>query len=157
MADPLRRPEIEITQVKEQITEAAPSLRPAAAAFMALRLAFVVIPIVAGIDKYFDVLTNWDGYVAPSIYGTLHLSAHSFMQIAGVIEVIAGIGVALAPRFFGNVVCLWFCGIIINLLMLGNYYDIAARDFGLACGAFALAKLGAQFAPIPRRRLQALQ
>jgi hypothetical protein len=126
-------------------------------AYRALRFAYVIIPIIAGFDKFFDFTTNWDDYVSPAITDPLGISAHGFMMTAGVIEIVAGIGVALFPRVFGYVVSAWLVGAVANLLILGNYYDIALRDLGLAVGAFALGKLSQHFAPVPRRRLQALQ
>ena len=115
---------------------------PSHQAFQILHLAFTVAPIVAGIDKFFHFLVDWDQYVAPAVAHMLgSVSVHTFMLAAGVVEVIAGLLVAIAPRIGGWVVGLWLCGIIVNLLMAGAYYDIALRDLGLALGAFALARL----------------
>jgi len=120
---------------------------PAYQAYQALHVAFVVAPIVAGLDKFFHLLVNWDQYLAPVIARrVLGGHGHTFMLIAGVIEIIAGIGVALWPRVFGYVVCAWLIGIIVNLLLIPGYYDIALRDVGLALGAFALARLSHVFA-----------
>src|SRR3954451_16321931 len=98
---------------------------PVAQAFWLLRLGFTVAPIAAGLDKFFHVLVNWDQYLAPEIPRILGIDGHAFMLGAGLIEIIAGIGVALKPKIFGYVVSAWLVGIIINLLMKGEYYDIA--------------------------------
>jgi uncharacterized membrane protein YphA (DoxX/SURF4 family) len=124
---------------------AAPSaVSPSRQAWQILRLAFVVAPVVSGFDKFFDLLVNWDKYLAPFIANLSPIGAHGFMQAVGVIEIIAGIGVALKPRIFGYVVAAWLLGIVGNLLLTG-YYDIALRDFGLALGALALARLSVDF------------
>jgi hypothetical protein len=116
-------------------------LKPAHRAYQVLHFAFAVAPIVAGLDKFFNLLGNWEQYLAPVFPRTLGLSAPGFMKIVGVIEIIAGIGIVLKPRIFGYVVSAWLFGIILNLLILGNYFDVALRDLGLAMSAFALAKL----------------
>jgi uncharacterized membrane protein YphA (DoxX/SURF4 family) len=118
--------------------------RPAHQAFVALRFAFVVAPVIAGIDKFFHLLTNWDKYLAPVIASAI--PAHTFMSIVGVVEILAGLLVAVMPRIGAYVVCAWLIGIILNLLMLGSYYDIALRDLGLAIGAFALGRLSESYA-----------
>jgi hypothetical protein len=110
-------------------------------AYGALKLGFVVAPIVAGLDKFFDYLTDWTKYLAPIFPNVLNISSQTFMMGVGVIEVIAGIGVLLKPKIFAFVVSAWLGGIIVNLLILGSYYDIALRDLGLAIGAFALGQL----------------
>jgi hypothetical protein len=119
---------------------------PSYQAYQILHIAFTVAPIVAGIDKFFHFLVNWDLYLAPIVPNTLHISAHTFMLGVGGIEVIAGLLVAVAPRIGAWIVGLWLCGIIVNLLVMGAYFDIALRDLGLALGAFALARLSADFA-----------
>jgi uncharacterized membrane protein YphA (DoxX/SURF4 family) len=119
---------------------------PSEQAFWILRAGFTVAPIVAGIDKFTHALVNWDQYLAPWIVNLLGGAAngHTFMLVVGVIEIIAGIGVAVMPRVFGWVVGFWLLGIVFNLLTYPGWYDIALRDFGLSLGAFALARLGAQ-------------
>ena len=121
---------------------------PSYQAYQILHVAFTVAPIIAGIDKYFHFLVNWDLYLAPIVPKTLHIGAHMFMLGVGAVEVIAGLLVAIAPRIGGWVVGLWLCGIIANLLMMGAYYDVALRDLGLALGAFALARLSADFSEL---------
>jgi len=130
------------------MTAQATSVRvesPSYQAYQILHLAFVVAPIIAGADKFFHFLVNWDIYLAPAIPRMLGMSVHTFMLGVGVIEMIAGVLVAVAPRIGGLVVALWLCGIIVNLLMLGSYYDVALRDLGLALGAFALSRLSTEY------------
>jgi uncharacterized membrane protein YphA (DoxX/SURF4 family) len=119
--------------------------RPSYQAYQILHLGFTVAPILAGADKFFHWLTNWDQYLAPFINNLLGGHGHEFMLVVGVIELVAGIGVALKPRVFAYVVAAWLIGIVVNLLLSGHYYDIALRDFGLALGALALARLSQDF------------
>jgi hypothetical protein len=112
---------------------------------MLLLVAFVAAPIIAGVDKYFNLLTDWSGYLAPVIPRWTGLAAGTFMMIVGAIEIIAGIVVAFRPGIGGYIVALWLWGIIINLLLIPGYYDIALRDFGLSLGALALARLSHHF------------
>ena len=121
---------------------------PSYQAYQILHIAFTVAPIVAGLDKFFHFLVNWDLYLAPIVPKTLHIGAHTFMLGVGVIEVIAGLVVAIAPRIGSWIVGLWLCGIIVNLLVMGAYFDVALRDLGLALGAFALARLSADFSEL---------
>jgi hypothetical protein len=110
-------------------------------AFRLLHVGFVVAPILAGLDKFFDVLVDWDRYLAPVVTDVLPFSAHTIMVAVGVIEIAAGVLVAVRPRIGGYVVAVWLWGIIVNLLVAGDFYDIALRDFGLSLGALALALL----------------
>ena len=110
-------------------------------AFQILRLGFTVAPIIAGLDKFLQLLTNWDKYVAPAVPATLGIAPHTFMMIVGVIEIAAGLLVAVRPRFGGYLVSAWLVGIIVNLVLVGGYLDVALRALGLAMGAFALARL----------------
>jgi uncharacterized membrane protein YphA (DoxX/SURF4 family) len=114
---------------------------PAYQAFLLLRTVFTVAPILFGLDKFFNVLTDWPHYLAPWIDGILPGSAATAMYIVGVIEIVAGILVAVAPRIGAYVVALWLAGIIVNLLTLPGFYDVALRDFGLLIGALALGRL----------------
>jgi hypothetical protein len=110
-------------------------------AFQILRLGFTVAPIIAGLDKFLQLLTNWDKYLAPVVPNTLGIAPHTFMMIVGAIEIVAGLLVAVNPRIGGYVVSAWLAGIIVNLLLVGGYLDVALRDLGLALGALALARL----------------
>lgn len=121
---------------------------PSYQAYQILHIAFTIAPIVAGVDKFFHFLVNWDMYVAPIVPRTLGISPHSFMLGVGVIEVIAGLIVAVAPRIGGWIVGLWLCGIVVNLLAIPGHFDIALRDFGLALGAFALARLSVDYSDV---------
>ena len=117
---------------------------PSYQAYQILHLVFAVAPIVAGADKFTHFLVNWDRYLSP-LMPRFGLSVHTFMLGVGVIEIIAGLLVAIAPRIGGWIVGLWLCGIIVNLLTIPSYFDIALRDVGLALGAFALARLGEEY------------
>jgi hypothetical protein len=112
-------------------------------AFLLLRTVFTVAPILFGLDKFAQVMTDWDKYLAPWINDIVPGDAHDAMMIVGVIEIVAGILVAVAPRIGGYVVALWLVGIIVDLLTLGGYGDVALRDFGLFVAAIALARLAA--------------
>ncbi len=114
---------------------------PGYQAFVLLRTVFTVAPILFGLDKFFNVLTDWPAYLAPWIDGILPGTAQQGMYVIGVVEIVAGILVAIAPRYGALVVTVWLAGIIIDLLTLPGYYDVALRDFGLLVGALALARL----------------
>ena len=103
-----------------------------------LRWTYGLVPVVAGADKFMHVLTDWDKYLAPAIANMLPMSAHSFMNIVGIIEIIAGVLVLIKPRIGSLVVGVWLIGIAINLLLTGQYYDVAVRDTVMAIGAFSL-------------------
>jgi hypothetical protein len=115
---------------------------PAADALLLLRIAFTVAPIVMGLDKFANVLTDdWTRYLAPQFNDIIPGSANTAMHIVGVVEIVAGLVVAAAPRFGGPLVAAWLGGIIVNLLIVGGYGDIAFRDFGLMLGALTLTRL----------------
>jgi len=116
---------------------------PAYQAYQILHIGFTVAPILAGLDKFLHLLTNWDQYLAPVVNNTLGGRGHQFMLVVGVIEMVAGVGVLLKPKIFGYVVGLWLLGIIVNLLLIPGFFDVALRDLGLSLGAFALARLAA--------------
>ena len=118
---------------------------PAFQAFAILRVGYAALPIIAGADKFFHVLTNWNQYLAPAVYSLIGGHVRGFMDLVGLIEISAGILVAVRPRWGSPVVGLWLLGIIGNLLLIPGYYDIALRDFGLAVGALAFFRLSAQF------------
>jgi hypothetical protein len=110
-------------------------------AYRALQIGFVAVPIVAGIDKFANQLTDWTQYIHPAITNTLGISAQNFMYGVGVVEILVGIGIALKPKIFGDILALWLAGIVVNLLAQGQFFDIALRDFGLSAAACALARL----------------
>ena len=118
---------------------------PAWQAYSILHLGFAVLPVLAGLDKFFHLLVDWDQYLAPLATRLLPISGHTFMLVVGVVEVAAGLLVAFRPRIGSYVVALWLWGIIVNLLLIPGYYDVALRDFGLSLGALALARLSLEF------------
>ena len=120
--------------------------RPSRQAFHILRFGFTVAPIVAGLDKFFGLLVNWDQYLPGVANRLVGGHGHALMQVVGVIEIAAGIGVAVKPRIFSYVVAAWLAAIIVNLLLIPGYYDVALRDLGLALAALALGRLSAEHA-----------
>ncbi len=110
-------------------------------AFLLLRSVFTIAPIAFGLDKFAEILTDWEMYLAPWINDLVPGNAYDAMLAVGVIEVVAGIAVAVVPRYGALLVAGWLAGIIVNLVTMGDYYDIALRDFGLLVGALALAFL----------------
>jgi hypothetical protein len=110
-------------------------------AYMILKFGFTVAPIIAGLDKFFNVLVDWAQYLTPLVPRWTGIDPADFMMVVGVIEIIAGIVVAVKPKFGAWVVAAWLGGIIINLLLVPGYYDVALRDLGLSFGALALARL----------------
>src|SRR4029453_8611515 len=127
------------TAVGRQV--APPRHNPAYQAYLALRIGFVAAPILFGLDKFTNLLTDWTTYLAPGIDRLVPGTATSAMVAVGVIEIVAGLVVAARPKFGGYLVPAWLAGIITNLLLLGDYYDVALRDFGLLLAALALARL----------------
>jgi hypothetical protein len=120
---------------------------PVQQAFLLLRTVFTVAPIAFGLDKFANLLTDWPGYLAPFVDRLVPGTAQQAMYAIGVIEIIAGLLVAIRPRYGAVVVAAWLAGIIVNLLLLGDFYDVALRDFGLLIGALALSRLASR----PRR------
>jgi uncharacterized membrane protein YphA (DoxX/SURF4 family) len=120
---------------------------PGYQAFLLLRIGFAALPIVFGLDKFFDVLVNWEIYLAPWINDIVPGNAAEAMYAVGVVEILAGIAVALKPRYAAYLVAGWLAGIIVNLLTLSGHYDIALRDFGLLAGALTLARLASKYDP----------
>jgi uncharacterized membrane protein YphA (DoxX/SURF4 family) len=119
---------------------------PAHQAYRILQFGFTVAPIVAGLDKFFHLLVNWDRYLPAVVANISPIPGHLLMLIVGVIEIVAGIGVALNPRIFAYIVAAWLAVIIINLLLIPGYFDVALRDLGLLLAALALGQLSQQFA-----------
>jgi hypothetical protein len=134
---------------RSTLSTAKPSVAIAASpsrqAYLILYAGFTLLPILAGLDKFFHLLVNWEMYLAPLATRALPLSAHAFMLIVGVIEIVAGLLVFFRPQIGAYVVALWLWGIIANLLLIPGFYDIAVRDFGLSLGALALARLSHEF------------
>lgn len=106
-----------------------------------LRWTYGLVPIIAGVDKFTHLLTDWDKYLAPAIVNMLPMQTHRFMTIVGVIEIVAGLLVLIKPKIGSLIVGLWLAGIVINLLLTGQYYDIAVRDAVMAIGAASLYML----------------
>lgn len=119
--------------------------RPARQAYQILHLGFAVAPILAGLDKFLHLLCNWDQYLAPWMARLSPIGGHNLMLVAGVIEIIAGVLVALKPKIAAPIVGAWLCLIILSLITMGSYLDVALRDLGLAMGAFALWRLALEF------------
>ena len=122
---------------------------PVYQAFTLLRIAFTVAPIVFGLDKFAHVLVNWDMYLAPRIDRIIPGTAHQAMYAVGVIEIVAGLLVALRPKYGSLIVAAWLAGIVVNLLLIPGFYDIALRDFGLFLAALTLFRLASFFDPRP--------
>jgi hypothetical protein len=120
---------------------------PAYQAYLFLRTGFIVAPILFGLDKFTNLLADWTTYLAPAIDRVVPGSASGAMLAVGVIEIVAGLVVAVRPRVGGYLVAAWLAGIITNLLLLGDHYDVALRDFGLLLAALALARLATAFQP----------
>ncbi len=118
---------------------------PSFSAFWILRVGFVLLPLLMGIDKFTNVMTYWPDYLAGWIVGFLPFSAQSAMYIVGAVEIIAAAGIAVKPRYASYVVALWLAGIVVNLLLLGGVLDVALRDVGLLVAALALSRLANQY------------
>ena len=118
---------------------------PAYQAFRLLHIGFVAAPILAGMDKFFHLLVNWDQYLPAAVARLSPIGGHNLMLVVGVIEIVAGIGVAWKLRIFAYVVAAWLALIIVNLLLIPGYFDVALRDFGLFVAALALARLAPSF------------
>ncbi len=114
-------------------------------AYQILHVAFTIAPIIAGVDKFFDLLTNWDKYLSMTFARLSPFSVHPTMMAVGAIEVVAGLIVAFRPRVGAYIVALWLLGIIVNFLLLPGYYDVALRDLGLCLAAIALGRLADEY------------
>src|SRR3954449_6759247 len=136
-----------LTPARTAAVRSADVADPAFQAFLLLRIGFTVAPILFGADKFANVLVNWEQYLAPWINDIIPGSASAAMHLVGVIEIVAGVLVALKPRYGAYVVAAWLGGIIINLLTYSGYYDIALRDFGLMLGALTLGRLASIYDP----------
>ena len=118
---------------------------PGRQAYEILHLGFTVAPILAGLDKFFNLLVNWEQYLPSFVNRLTGGHGHELMLAVGVIEVVAGLGVWFKPKIFAYVVSAWLLLIVVNLLMIPGYFDVALRDFGLSLGALALARLSREF------------
>lgn len=118
---------------------------PSYQAFRILHAGFIAAPILAGFDKFLHLMTNWEQYVAPWIANAAPGGAHGLMLIAGVVEIVAGLLVAAKPKIAAPIVAAWLGLIIVNLLSMGAFLDVALRDLGLALGALALWRLSVEF------------
>jgi hypothetical protein len=135
------------TALKEPASLHMLAADPARQAFLLLRTVFTVAPILFGLDKFTNLLTDWPQYLAPWIDGIVPGTAQQAMYAVGVVEIVAGLVVAIVPRWGALLVAAWLAGIIVNLLTLSGYYDVALRDFGLLVGALALWRLAVRYAP----------
>lgn len=118
---------------------------PGYGAFWVLRLGFIALPLLMGLDKFTNLLTDWPGYLAPWVVAILPVSAQAAMYVIGVIEIVAGIAVAVRPRLAAWVVAAWLAGIILNLLTYPGFFDVALRDVGLLVAAVALGLLAQKY------------
>jgi hypothetical protein len=133
-----------MSHTRSRIAETvAASASPERQAFLLLRTVFTVAPILFGLDKFANVMTDWEKYLAPWINHLVPGSAHTAMLLVGAVEIVAGVVVAVRPRFGAYLVAAWLLGIIVDLLTLGGYADVALRDFGLLVAALALGRLAA--------------
>lgn len=126
-------------------SSAADLHNPSYQAYQILHVAFVAAPVIAGLDKFTKLLVNWDQYLAPLAQGILGGAAHTFMYAVGVVEIVAGLVVALKPKIGAYVVAAWLVAIIVDLLLCGRYFDVALRDFGLFLSALAFGRLSEVF------------
>ncbi len=120
---------------------------PAYQSFVLLRIGFAVLPILFGADKFADLLVDWERYLAPWIVDLAPFSATTTMYVVGVVEILAGLAVAVKPRYGAWLVAVWLGAIIVTLLTSGGFYDVALRDLGLLLGALTLARLSTRFDP----------
>jgi hypothetical protein len=127
------------------VTSIAPTDAPARQAYMILRFGFTVAPIIAGLDKFLHLLVNWDQYLPAITNRMVGGHGHELMLAVGAIEIVAGIGVAIKPKIFAYVVAAWLLLIILNLLAVPGYFDVALRDLGLLLAALALGRLSQKF------------
>jgi uncharacterized membrane protein YphA (DoxX/SURF4 family) len=130
-------------RVSERVLKSSDLNTAAIHAFWLLRIGFTIAPILFGVDKFFNWTVHWPNYLAPWINHIVPGSAQSFMYFVGVVEIVAGLLVAVAPRFGAFLVAAWLGGIVTNLLTANppQYYDIALRDFGLLLAALTLGRL----------------
>jgi len=128
------------------------SAGPAYQSYLLLRIGFTVAPIAFGVDKFSNVMTHWTKYLASWVTDLVPGNAHQIMHAVGIVEILAGILVAVKPRYGAYVVAAWLAGIVVNLLTFSGWYDVALRDFGLMLGALTLARLASMYDPPIRLR-----
>jgi len=146
MSTTLRRPgRADQHEYLDDVQMAGRRSDPRYQAFMMLRVGYTVLPLVMGIDKFFNSLTHWPQYLADWIDNIVPGTAQQLMYAVGIIEILAAIIVAIRPRYGAYVVAAWLAGIIINLVSYGEWYDVAVRDFGLMLGALTLARLASVY------------
>jgi uncharacterized membrane protein YphA (DoxX/SURF4 family) len=133
--------DVKVVRAEVPVARAVHVHRKADAAYQLLRVGFALLPIIAGLDKFFQWLTSWEMYLSSSVEKMLPVSAVTFMRISGVVEIAAGVLVAVAPKIGAWVVAGWLAAITANLLIPPGFYDIALRDFGLMLGAISLGLL----------------
>jgi uncharacterized membrane protein YphA (DoxX/SURF4 family) len=143
----LRTPPLETARAGDAPAAVAGWRDPRYQAYALMRLAFTVAPIAFGVDKFFNVMVDWPKYLAPWINDIAPGSGQDFMYFVGAVEIVAGLVVAIKPRYGAYLVAGWLGGIVINLLSYSGFYDIALRDFGLMLGALTLARLAAVYDP----------
>jgi hypothetical protein len=139
------------SQRNEMAQRIVTTRRPAYQAYQILYIGFIVAPFLAGLDKFTNFLVNWEQYLAPAVEQLLPITGHTFMLVVGIVEMAAAGLVAVRPRIGAYVVAAWLLGIIVNLLLIPGYFDVALRDFGLALAALALARLSEEFVEAPVR------
>ncbi len=129
------------------------STEPAYGAYTLLRVGFIALPLLMGLDKFFNLLTDWPGYLAPWIVAIIPLSAQHAMFVVGAVEIVAAIAMVIKPRYAAYIVAAWLAGIVIDLLTFSGFYDVALRDFGLMLAALTLARLASVYDPAWHRRV----
>jgi hypothetical protein len=125
---------------------------PAYGAYALLRIGFVALPLLMGLDKFFNLLTDWPAYLAPWIVDIIPLSAQHAMFVVGAVEIVAALAMVIKPRYAAYIVAAWLAGIVINLLTYSGFYDVALRDFGLMLAALTLARLASVYDPAWHRK-----
>jgi uncharacterized membrane protein YphA (DoxX/SURF4 family) len=145
MPDTHVEPEVKIVRPAPAVGPVPLQRRPSYQAYQILHIGFTVLPILAGLDKFFQVLAQWEMYLSKTVEGVLPIPPQTFMRIAGVVEIAAGILVAIAPRIGAWVVAAWLLGITINLVLPPGFYDIALRDFGLMLAAISLGLMARKY------------
>jgi len=136
-----------VARAKASVLPVAGRRDPAYHAYLLLRVGFIALPILFGIDKYTNALVQWDTYLAPWIDRIMPGTGHEFMFFVGAVEIVAGLAVLAKPRYGSLIVAAWLAGIVINLFTYSGYYDIAMRDFGLMLAALTLARLASVYDP----------